>query len=667
MMLDKMLVSPVLNFFDEDSVNDRGMNYREGQADMAFDIAEAIRDNTNIIVEASVGIGKSYAYLVPALILNQISNRPIILATSSIHLSEQLLRDTLHAAKLLNRTVKAVVGKGRTNYSCLNRAYNMKVGTDLNLNRLTEWVISNEYGDRSKIDFEVSDREWDKLNVEQCTFDRCHHKRGCHFYKMRHSISDLGFQDIIIVNHDLLIVDLLHKLKGYSKPIITTKSPLIIIDEAHNLESKVRNALTKTWSERLFGLLTKELLKVLTSLPTFMELREEIYSLERQFNLLFKDVQKHIERVRQDRKYFESERFSVGIPIRVDFNLMLSHINSFEIALTSVSEVRFGTKSLDDLSEQLDSLKQLGTELCKSDNSNLLFWATCDKKLEIHFCPKNIDQILNESMFNGTARVVVTSATLCNPDKTLEGKYKFISQSIGFEGEFVEPKYSDYDFDKNTRLYVANDLPDPQHFKFVKSEEYYQRISMRIHELANITDGRTLVLFTSKEDMKQVYQFMLKNDCNWPIIMQSEGSSQAKVIEEFRLKQGLLLGTGLFWEGLDIRGDDLSQVIIVRLPFPVPDPIIEHKMSLSKNPNDEVLLPEMLIRLRQGVGRLIRSEHDKGILSILDSRLASNSDRKYKDAVIASLPFKNIIETLDEVAEFARSELPLSRRCKNAS
>lgn len=665
--LDNILVSPVLDFFDEEIVTAKGMNYREGQANMALDITEAFRDNKNIIVEASVGIGKSFAYLIPALLVNQISGRPIIIATSSIHLSEQLLSDAKQAAKLLNRSVNVVVGKGRNNYSCLNRAYNLKVGNDSNFNRLLEWVLSNKFGDRGKLDFEVTDREWSYFNVDKCTFERCHHKRDCHFYRMRINISDTGYQDLIIVNHDLLIVDLLRKIKGYSKSIITTRSPMIIIDEAHNLESKVRSALTKTWSHKLYLGFKKDFTKVVSSLPTFDDIRGKMDKFGNIISIFFHEIQKYVTRVARDKKYCESERFPVTVPKNIDFDLLLSLIDSFEVALTSVPEDRFGDKVLDDLTEQLDSLKQMLTGLYKDDQSNFLFWATKDNQLELHYCPKNINEILNKVLFKGNSRIVVTSATLCSSAQTLEGQYKYISDTIGFEGEFSEPKYSGYDFDKNTRLYIAGDLPDPQHSKYADSDKYYECISDRIQELSQITDGRTLVLFTSKEDLKQVHQLLLKKTNRWPILIQKEGSSQASVIEEFRSTQGLLLGTGVFWEGLDIRGDDLSQVIIVRLPFPVPDPIIEYKMSLSRNPNDEVLLPEMLIRLRQGAGRLIRSESDKGILSILDSRLSSRSNKKYREAVLSSLPYKQITENIDEVVKFARAKLPPSIRCKNAS
>ena len=199
-------------------------------------------------------------------------------------------------------------------------------------------------------------------------------------------------------------------------------------------------------------------------------------------------------------------------------------------------------------------------------------------------------------------------------------------------------------------MYIANDLPP---FRKDNRKEYIRAITDRISELCDITEGRTLVLFTAKEDMNQVFDILSSRENKWELYKQVEGSFQESVISQFRESKGVLLGAGIFWEGINIKGYDLSQVIVVRLPFPVPtDPVMEYKIGSSADHLNEVLLPEMIIKLRQGTGRLIRSERDKGIISILDPRLSIIKGRKYREEVLDSLPFKTITESLGELKPF---------------
>ncbi|MNC19799.1 hypothetical protein D3C75_677380 [compost metagenome] len=179
-----------------------------------------------------------------------------------------------------------------------------------------------------------------------------------------------------------------------------------------------------------------------------------------------------------------------------------------------------------------------------------------------------------------------------------------------------------------------------------------------IIELCNISEGRTLVLFSAKEDLRYVTDKIKGINTSWKVIIQKNGSSQESTIQEFRESKGVLFGTGIFWEGINIEGSDLSQVIIVRLPFPVPtDPVMEYKIETAIDKFNDVLLPEMLIKLRQGTGRLIRSETDKGIISILDSRLSLRVNSHYRNNVLEALPFKTVTEDLSEVRLFANNNI----------
>ena len=199
-------------------------------------------------------------------------------------------------------------------------------------------------------------------------------------------------------------------------------------------------------------------------------------------------------------------------------------------------------------------------------------------------------------------------------------------------------------------LYASNKLPYPN----LSNREIYREQSItEILRLLSITHGKTLILFTSKEDMEYVYKKLVNLPLPYRIIVQGKSSSQAHKLDKFRDEtDSVLLGTGAYWEGLNIEGESLSQVIIFKLPFPVPDPIIDYKMSLVNDPITEVAVPDMIIKLKQGAGRLIRCAADKGIVSILDPRVSMASKSRYKDRVLAALPEKNRTESIDDLSTF---------------
>jgi ATP-dependent DNA helicase DinG len=205
-------------------------------------------------------------------------------------------------------------------------------------------------------------------------------------------------------------------------------------------------------------------------------------------------------------------------------------------------------------------------------------------------------------------------------------------------------------------MYISNKVPT---YHYDHRELYLEAAYHEMIQLCNLTEGRTLVLFSAKEDMKYIHQKLIsdKGKYPWAVHVQKEGSSQDGVIAEFRRSKGVLLSTGVFWEGVNIEGPDLSQVIVFRLPFPVPsDPIYEYKATVSDNSFMDVFVPDMLLRLRQGTGRLIRSETDLGVLSILDSRLSEAARKNYREQVLETLPFKKVTEDFSILKKFVHEK-----------
>lgn len=221
-------------------------------------------------------------------------------------------------------------------------------------------------------------------------------------------------------------------------------------------------------------------------------------------------------------------------------------------------------------------------------------------------------------------------------------------------GKLTESIPSPFPYDQHAMIYHADDLPHPtkEHEKFIKEG------TKRLKEILDISEGRALVLFTSKTDMRDVAAELRKQKTPYRVLVQREGASQADVIRHFKEDEhAVLLGTGSFWEGISIEGRTLSNVVIFRLPFPVPDPVSMSRERDVIDPLMEVRVPDMIIKLKQGVGRLIRNETDKGIISILDSRLSEESTAPYKNQVWNALPIKNRTESLEVIRDFYRNTL----------
>lgn len=230
--------------------------------------------------------------------------------------------------------------------------------------------------------------------------------------------------------------------------------------------------------------------------------------------------------------------------------------------------------------------------------------------------------------------------------------YRYVADNVGFsrfQGDFAEPKPSPFDYEHHAMMYCADDLPHPTKDK----ESFISKACDRIIELIKISHGSALILFTAKADLNAVYEELSKRNLPYPIMRPYAGASQADTLETFRMqKNAVLLGTGAFWEGINLAGDVLTNVIIFKLPFPVPDPIIDAKTKAATNGLMDVLVPEMVVKLKQGIGRLIRSENDKGIISILDPRLSEAYHTPYRETVFEALPIKNKTSTINEIQKF---------------
>ncbi|MEO2202756.1 ATP-dependent DNA helicase [Paenibacillus pabuli] len=649
--LERSLVEGVFRVYDR--FPRMGLRERIGQQDMSLDITDAYVNGRNAMIEAGVGIGKSFGYLIPSLLINQVSHQPIIIATSSIQLSEQIHKDLrVIGSRLGFTTVRSVVGKGMGQYACRNRASELFKPEEPTspLSTLAQRVINYEIDERADIQGGISDAEWSNVSVKDCKFERCHYKNACLFYDMRAKINAKPNEiDFIIVNQDLLIRDLMKKKEG-TRGIITERPALVIIDEAHNLEAKVRDARTLEFTFRGICRTLDDAVQLLMKQSMDKSLHSQSKFIKRCAELIFKQIDADLLRdAKQD-----NDRIKISEIQGISFRQVSQYLKDLSLRLSVLTSRN--EREIDDVYEAMNGLISLINVLANEKENNLIWASRTLRAATISICPKDISQFLKHTLFNGKTSVVLTSATMCQGGESLEEQYSYLTQSLGYRGDYMDRKPSPFDYTSHAMMYISNHVPQYHH---EQRDLYLEAACQEMIQLCNLTQGRTLVLFSAKEDMKVIHKKLISGVSKhpWAVHVQKEGSSQDGVIAEFRASKGVLLSTGVFWEGVNIEGPDLSQVIVFRLPFPVPsDPIYEYKASISENSFMEVFVPDMLLRLRQGTGRLIRSETDLGVLSILDSRLSAAANKNYREQVLETLPFKKVTEDFSVLKKFVQEK-----------
>lgn len=671
--LDRHIVKPTLDIFNDPTLYE--LKDRVGQSDMALDIAEAIRDKQNIMVEAGVGIGKSLGYLIPGIFAAKTLKGPIVIATSSIALSEQLMKDAYWAQKITGIQVKPVLAKGATNYICKKRISesqslikewrkNPKAvpSFDQRLLDVPEdvWNIAFSCKDRVSLPVKVSNVTWNFIHAQRCSLASCEFKGQCEFAQMRQSIGKYGNADIIIANQDLYLANQINE-RDTGNFFINDRKKILIIDEAHNLETKTRSALTEQWTQ---GKMLQAFIAIDRPLNR-IQAPEKYFSFYEKTKVLIPSLFQSFQRkmttmVQQDIEQREAVRYPIYEKLKPDKITLWANILEEIADILTFSTSRYGQSSaFEDIINKFSKMKD-AAEIFASflrGESEYLCWTEGNyrnaSQIKLCMAPKDINLQLERLLFNYMQiPVIMTSATLCNQNSSLSPSYDYMKQTTGFIGEVSPPKPSPFPYDTNALLYIANDLADPSENR----EEFLKQAVERIYELVSITNGRTLLLFTAKTDLSEVYRAIEKRNLPWKLHRQLDGGAQGTTSQKFIDSGGILFSTG-FWEGFNIPGPALSSVIIVRLPFPVPDPVINYKISRVKNRMD-VLVPEMLIKLRQGSGRLIRDDSDTGIVTILDPRASEKANKPYRSDILNALPIKKVTESLEIVSTFAKEKIP---------
>lgn len=626
-----------------ENMKNKGWEARDRQETLMYDVFDAYDSRENLIVEAQVGIGKSFGYLIPGILISKNTKKPLIVTTSSIQLTEQLVNDIQKVEEILHISVDCIVGKGVTNYPCFKEIHRKNLSK---LNLMEALDIANK--GLTKQTVRETNLKWNQISTNNCIMSKCHYKNECAYFKMRNKLKEgnryIRLNEykpkVIIVNQDMLMMNF-KKLTFGKESLIYDDPCMLIVDEVHNLEEKQRANMTKTINSKTVINKIKEGANRVGSRSRYLK---NIKMIEDWFNLQKDSAKSEI--------YKNGNCLSTG---RVDIKPVSHHQMAKLISMTKeiVEEfdvnniVVFKQSSLVS-NEQLEIANNLLTlfKNLQNNSDKYIFWTEITKQdqIDISFCPNNIAETLRKTVFSTSYPVVCLSATITNKTNN-ENSYEYIKEIIGFKGYEEDIKYNDFPY-KESRLYIPPNLP-----KFDKRDvKYYEEIGKHIFELASQNKGGTLILFTAKDDIDGVYNDLSKRKFNKTIYVDDGSKSQNEIIESFKKTKGVILGTGVFWEGIDLKNELLTLLVIVRLPFPTIDPITKYKITKLNDSNEAVIVPEMIIKLKQGVGRLVRTKQDKGLLVLLDSRM-NKPIYKHKEAVLDALPIKNMIHK-DEVKDF---------------
>ena len=631
---------------------------RPQQAGMANAVLSAVSEKKHLIVEAGTGVGKTLAYLIPSIFWAVLNKKRLLVSTYTKTLQEQLTEKDLPFLKnILGLEFKYALCVGSENYVCLRRikrSYQLGLFDDHeSLKKLLDWLKTTKKGLKMDIDFKISDDMWHSVcrESDMCLGRKCLHRSECFYQKSK---MEQYNSDILVVNHHVFFTNI--AAGGRVLP----KYDAAVFDEAQSLEEvassylgvEVSNTGLNYILSRIFN--PKKGAGILKLLNLSFEEKENfidaVVKLREEGNIFFNSI---ISKFGMDKNVIRVRQPGI-VENNFDAPLMrLADILKKAAAATSDDEIKYELKGY---FGRLAGIKK-GIEIfLKQSYPDYVYWvdiAMMRRRLRasIHAVPIDISKILKEKVFEKTSPVILTSATL-STDK----KFDFIKTQLGLENAEEILFDSPFDYKKQVLLYLPESVPDPRS----ETDEFCLKVAEEIEGILKITAGRTFCLFTSYKMLNFTGNYLSEKNGGYKILRQDEAPKWQMLSEFKKTENAVLLGTSTFWQGVDVPGRALECVIITKLPFAAPDePVVEAKMEFIEarggNPFREFQIPQAIIMLKQGFGRLIRHKNDVGIVAILDPRIKT---RGYGKKFLRSLPECRIVDGIDDLKKFYEEFTP---------
>ena len=635
-----------------------GYEFRQEQLQMAHEVARAFEASEHLVVEAGTGVGKSFAYLIPAISLALKAEQKVVISTNTISLQEQLVtKDIPFLQRVLPRDFNVVLAKGRRNYLSRRRLKNL-----LHYERglfdtyeeveevaeIEEWVEQTIDGSRTDLAWQPQPQVWDKVasDRDNCLGRNCETYDTCFYFKARREMHNA---DLLIVNHHLLFSDLAIRKNSEEAMGVLPDYDYLIIDEAHHLEATATNHASVDFSNTRVKWVLDSLYNArneggLAKRFTSPQLMVEVEAAREQANILFSNIIDFMQEI-------DAERSSTTLTQRIDESNFVRNVLDAPLADIEKTLKRLRDSAMTEDDEQeitahhryCERLRDELDMIIRQNDPDYVYWAEISTRgrtprILLNATPANVNQILQDHLFTAKNSVVMTSATL-----STNRNFDYFKKRVGISGCRELLAHSPFDFKKQVQIHIPRDMPHPNSNAFVPAT------IQKIKHYLKLTHGKAFVLFTSYKMMDEVYDSVAPDleEMGIDTFKQGGDLSRTAMLQAFREDtDSVLFGTSSFWEGVDVRGESLSNVIITRLPFEVPThPVMEARVKQIKeqggNEFFEFSLPEAVLRLKQGFGRLIRTQTDEGIVVILDPRIrTANYGKQFLD----SLPNCEIVE-----------------------
>ena len=614
--------------------------HRPGQEEMARAVARLLADGGTLMVEAGTGIGKTLAYLVPAIE----SGRRVIVSTGTRNLQDQIVtKDLPFLRQKVGLEFSAALMKGRDNYLCRYRFGEFakeplfeELREQKYVSTLRQWSRATQTGDRAEV-AELPDnlRLWRDINAraDTCTGTRCPEYESCWLTVMKRRAQQ---SQVVVVNHHLFFADLaVRTAYGAVLPEYDT----VIFDEGHLLEE----IATLYFGVQASAAQLEELARSAEALARRAGGPSNggggATALREAANEFFLPIREQLRNAAGRLTFDPPERG--GPDVEAPWAVMCEALDGIVRQVTRNARSR---EEADSVTQQAEELRAALGQVLRRDAPAFVYGMETRGRsnLVLSAAPIDVSQLLRASLFDNLHACVLTSATLA-----VEGRFDFFNTRLGLEDAESRVVESPFDHAEQAMLYLPRRMPEPRHRGFA------ERALEEITGLLGITRGRAFLLFTSYAMMERLHEALAER-AEWPLLVQGEGSKVALVEAFKRTPRSVLLGTTSFWHGVDVPGEDLSLVVIDKLPYDVPsDPLIAARIERIRdeggNPFVEYQTPLAVLELKQGLGRLLRSRRDRGILCVLDPRLTT---RHYGKTFLQSLPPYRVVRDLDKCREF---------------